>query len=78
MFPVVSYGMGELLRITVPKAWVASPGSRPPTGLLQQRWGRSLVGGCLFVVLKDKFPLYIKYRRVEVKRNRKVRSVKKD
>ena len=78
MFPVVSYGMGELLRIAVPKAWVASPGRRPPTGLLQQRWGRSLVGGCLFVVLKDTFTLYIKYRRVQVKRNRRVRSVKKD
>lgn len=94
LFPAFSYGMGELLSLAVPRAWVTRPappssssssiflrrGSpllTSPTGLLQQPWGRSLVGGCLFVVLRDAFALYVKYRRVQVKLNRKVRNVEK-
>ena len=41
-------------------------------GLLQQRWGRSVVGGCLFVVLKDALMLYVKWRMARMQRNRKV------
>ncbi|KAK3687470.1 hypothetical protein B0T22DRAFT_534866 [Podospora appendiculata] len=78
MFPSISYGMGELIRLAAPPSWTARPGYRRlPTGLLQQQWGRSLVGGCLFVVLKDAFTLYAKYRRVQVKQHRKVRNVEK-
>ncbi|KAK0718068.1 hypothetical protein B0T26DRAFT_619235, partial [Lasiosphaeria miniovina] len=93
LFPAFSYGMGELLSLAVPRAWVTRPAPPPssssiflrrgsplltsPTGLLQQPWGRSLVGGCLFVVLRDAFALYVKYRRVQVKLNRKVRNVEK-
>ncbi|KAK3936754.1 hypothetical protein QBC46DRAFT_452477 [Diplogelasinospora grovesii] len=75
LFPAISYGMGEVIRSVAPRSWVEKRAS--PTGLLQQRWGRSLIGGCLFVVLKDAFTLYTKYRRVQVKRNRKVRNVPK-
>jgi hypothetical protein len=78
LFPAISYGMGELIRMAAPRAWVRpwrGPGA--PTGLLQERWGRSLVGGCLFVVLRDAVALYTKYRRVQVKANRKVRSVER-
>jgi hypothetical protein len=88
LLPTISFGMGELLRVVLPKVWVNSPktsygsGLRrgsllAPTGLLQQRWGRSLVGGCLFIVLKDMFLLYAKYRKVEVKKRRRVRNVKR-
>ncbi len=78
LFPAVCYGAGELLRLVVPQAWARPPGYRHPfTGLLQQRWGRSLVGGCLFVVLRDAFALYLKYRRVQVKQHRRVRNVDK-
>jgi hypothetical protein len=77
LFPVISYGMGELLRLTLPRGWIKRPLAEKPTGLLQQRWGRSLVGGCLFVVLKDAFVLYAKYRRVQVKQRRKVRDVER-
>lgn len=89
LFPVISYGMGELIRAAVPKHWVTRragvpkslfgwPGPpRAPRGLLQEQWGRSLVGGCLFVVLRDAITLYTKYRRVQVKSKRRVKSVEK-
>jgi hypothetical protein len=88
LLPTISFCMGELLRLTLPKGWVSSPTSSrnsyyrratttAPTGLLQKQWGRSLVGGCLFIVLKDMFLLYAKYRKVEVKKKRRVRNVKR-
>jgi len=78
LFPGISYGMGELIRRAVPHSWVQQPTyRRPATGLLQYRWGRSLVGACLFFVLRDAFTLYYKYRRVQVKLHRKIRNVEK-
>lgn len=77
LLPAISYGAGELIRAVVPKAWATPPLRKPPTGLLQQRWSRSLVGGCLFVVLRDALALYTKYRRVQVKLRRKVKNVEK-
>ncbi|KAM7203859.1 hypothetical protein V8F20_003865 [Naviculisporaceae sp. PSN 640] len=80
--PAISWLMGELIRkaITGPsitssvmrKRWGYSPA---PMGLLQQRWGRSLVGGCLFIVLKDALVLYAKYRGAEAKKNRRIKEV---
>ncbi|KAK0621624.1 hypothetical protein B0T17DRAFT_534638 [Bombardia bombarda] len=78
LLPTISYGMGEIIAHLVPAAWVAPPRyRRAPTGLLQMRWGRSLVGGCLFIVLRDAVRLYVKYRRAEVKQHRKVKNVAK-
>jgi hypothetical protein len=87
LFPAISYGMGELIRAAVPKDWVTRralpmslfgrPSPRAPRGLLQEQWGRSLVGGCLFVVLRDAITLYTKYRRVQVKSKRRVKNVEK-
>ena len=77
LYPTICFGMGELLRLTLPRHWVTKPTWGRPTGLLQERWGRSLAGGCLYTVLKDAFVLYAKYRRVQVKRNRKVRNVER-
>ncbi|KAI0391376.1 hypothetical protein F5Y17DRAFT_440966 [Xylariaceae sp. FL0594] len=66
LFPSVCYGAGEILRLILPsRLTTKSPSSSLlPTGLLEERWGRSLVGGCLFVVLKDAFFLYVKYRKM--------------
>ncbi|KAK6865678.1 hypothetical protein PG995_002206 [Apiospora arundinis] len=75
LWPTVSYSVGNLLRMTLPKTWVTRPSTGPITGLLQERWGRSLVGGCLFVVLKDAFFLYTKYRRAINRPYRRIRSV---
>ena len=77
LLPVISYSIGALIRLAVPKAWSTPPLRKPPTGLLQQRWSRSLVGGCLYVVLRDVLELYTKYRRVQVKLRRKVKNVEK-
>jgi hypothetical protein len=78
LFPAISYGMGELVRRVLPASWARPPTyRRPATGLLQYRWGRSLVGACLFFVLRDAFALYYKYRRVQVKLARKVHNVER-
>lgn len=74
ILPGVSFAMGELLRLALPKAWTTSGLYRRP-GLLHQQWGRSLVGGCLYVVLKDAVRVYTKYRKVAAMENRKVKNV---
>lgn len=76
LHPTICFGMGEILRLTLPRSWtVPRSWGRTPTGLLQQQWGRSLVGGCVYVVLRDAFKLYAKYRQVQVKNNRKIKNV---
>jgi len=78
LLPAASYGVGELIRAVAPKSWVARPGSgKAATGLLQERWGRSLAGGCLYVVLRDAIALYTKYRRVQVRSKRRVKNVER-
>lgn len=43
-----------------------------PTGFLQTRWGRSLVGGCMFVGLKDMVLLYVRWKMAQNHRRRRV------
>lgn len=85
ILPGVSFAAGEALRLVLPKDWTAAPlrnpwmragtavGGRP--GLFQQQWGRSLVGGCLFVVLRDVLRVYTKTRKVAALSNRRVKNV---
>lgn len=73
--PIVCWGAGEVLRVTLPSTWVMRPSARAATGLLQEQWGRSLVGGAMFIVARDMVNLYTKHRRVEVRKHRKVRNV---
>ncbi|KAH6610087.1 hypothetical protein Trco_000107 [Trichoderma cornu-damae] len=84
LLPGISFAMGEALRLMLPRSWTTaparthwlfgpSPSGRP--GLLQQQWGRSLVGGCLYVVLSDVIRVYSKSRQVAAMQNRKVRNV---
>lgn len=47
-------------------------GKGRPTGFLQTRWGRSLVGGCLFVGIKDAVMLYVRWKMAQNHRRRKV------
>lgn len=47
-------------------------GKGRPTGFLQTRWGRSLVGGCLFVGVKDAVMLYVRWKMAQNHRRRKV------
>jgi hypothetical protein len=71
-FPAIASVMGLLLRGSLPERWVIyTDGPRKP-GLLQTRWGRSILGGCLFVVMKDTLLLYSKYRVAQDHRKRTV------
>lgn len=74
-FPLVCWASGEVLRHTLPTHWVMRPHPRVVTGLLQEQWGRSLVGGAVFIVARDMVNLYTKHRRVEVRKHRRVRNV---
>lgn len=85
IMPGLSFVMGEALRLALPAAWTAppprSPWSRHGTlgrpGLLQQQWGRSLVGGLVYVVLKDTVRVYAKARRVAAMGKRRVKNVER-
>ncbi|KAK7516554.1 hypothetical protein IWZ03DRAFT_378395 [Phyllosticta citriasiana] len=74
VFPSIAAAVGELLRLGLPKSWTAPPATifSRPTGFLQQRWARSLMGGCLFVVVKDAVMLYMRWRMAQSHRRRKV------
>ncbi|KAL2066901.1 hypothetical protein VTL71DRAFT_1325 [Oculimacula yallundae] len=60
-FPTISSAMGGLLKATLPTKWMDGFAG----GFLRQKWGRSVVGGCLFVVLKDVVTLYCKWKRAK-------------
>ena len=76
LFPTIAGLSGEALRLLLPASWTSAPASRwgrsKATGLLQERWGRSIVGGCLFVVVKDAVMLYVRWRMSQQHRKRKV------
>lgn len=78
LFPTIAGVSGELLKLVLPQSWTAAPsrsmfsGRTMTKGLLQEKWGRSLVGGCLFVVLKDAVMLYVRWRMAQMHRKRSV------
>lgn len=72
VFPAVSASMGGLLKYLLPKSWTSSVMDRGRLGLLQTRWGRSVVGGCMFVLLKDALVLYCRWKLAQTHRRRKV------
>lgn len=73
-FPAVAAGMGGLISIFLPRTWRTPPSlwDRRPPGFLQSRFGRSVVGGCLFLFLKDTLSLYSKYRLAQDHMHRRV------
>lgn len=79
LFPTIASLSGEALRLLLPTSWVSRPTtysfsnrSSKATGLLQEKWGRSVVGGCLFVVLKDAVMLYVRWKMSQQHRKRRV------
>lgn len=74
VFPGISAAMGALLQVALPRSWKTPPDrcDRYPAGFLQSRFGRSIVGGCLFVVLKDTLMLYSRYRLAQDHKKRRV------
>ncbi|MCJ1286953.1 hypothetical protein MMC26_006300 [Xylographa opegraphella] len=71
-FPVIASVMGKLIEVGLPRSWTVPSGVRHRPGLLQTRWGRSIIGGCLFVVMKDTLLLYSRYRIAQDHRKRRV------
>lgn len=61
LFPAISSIMGDALKYALPTIWMRARGGKP--GILQHKWARSVVGGCLFVVLKDVVVLYCKWKK---------------
>ncbi|QIW95045.1 hypothetical protein AMS68_000563 [Peltaster fructicola] len=83
VFPTIAELSGELLRLALPKAWtspaaaIAAVSSRSgfragSKGILHEKWGRSLIGGCLFVVFKDALMIYVRWKMAQMHRNRRV------
>lgn len=68
LFPTIASVSGDLLTHILPLSWTTLPTSKwgmgrgRATGLLQNKWGRSVVGGCLFVVVKDAVMLYVRWK----------------
>lgn len=74
LLPTISTAMGAVLKLALPRKWTTPPSrwDRYPVGFLQSRFGRSVAGGFLFVVLKDTLHLYSKYRLASDHRRRKI------
>ena len=73
LFPWVAAGMGGLVSYALPVAWMTNANwfnGRP--GLLRNRWGRTVVGGMAFVVLKDAVMLYCRWRIAKNFRQRQI------
>ncbi|KAF1986991.1 hypothetical protein K402DRAFT_393137 [Aulographum hederae CBS 113979] len=62
-FPSIAAVMGEILYLTLPSKLTRLPNPYArPSKLLQMKWGRSLIGGAMFVVLKDAVMLYVRWK----------------
>ena len=74
IFPSISAAVGALLQVALPRSWTTPPGrwDRYPVGFLQSRFGRSVAGGCLFVVVRDTIMLYSRYRLAQDHKKRRV------
>jgi hypothetical protein len=73
VFPGVAAGMGNLVGYALPASWLGYKNyvnGRP--GLLSTKWGRSVVGGCMFVVLKDALLLYCRWKLAQGHRHRRI------
>lgn len=65
LFPALSATIGNILMYTLPLSWTLPARVTGSRGLLKEKWGRSLVGGCLLVVLKDMVLLYCKWKKAK-------------
>lgn len=59
LFPAFSSTAGNILLSALPLSYTLHSSK----SLLKHQWGRSLVGGCLLVVLKDMVLLYCKWKK---------------
>jgi len=76
VFPSIAGFCGDGLSLVLPLRWTSMGSQRKPTRFLQTRWGRCLVGGCLFVVFKDAVTLYVRWKMAQSHRNRTIANYK--
>ncbi|KAK0776961.1 hypothetical protein LTR75_016087 [Friedmanniomyces endolithicus] len=85
LFPTIAGLSGDILKLLLPATWTTAQlvrstnffgrriaGSSAKGPFFSERWARSLVGGCLFVVVKDAVGLYVRWKMVEMHRRRRV------
>lgn len=75
LFPSVAAAMGQALKMLLPRTWTTPPVrglDKYPAGFLQSQFGRTVVGGCLFVAVKDALQLYATYHLAMSHKHRKV------
>ena len=73
LFPAVAAASGAMLGLMVPHAWLTNSNYyNGRFGFWRSRWGRSVIGGCTFVVLKDALVLYCRWQLAKSHRQRKV------
>ena len=81
LFPAISAGMGGLLKFILPNSWTHAAATSSlgggRGGILQTRWGRSVIGGCVFVLLKDALVLYCRWRLAQTHRKRRILNYKR-
>lgn len=79
LMPAVASVTGEVLKMALPASWTNPTRNfmNGRFGLLSTKWGRSVVGGCLFVVMKDMLTLYCRWRLAEGHRKRRVMNYNK-
>lgn len=73
-FPAISSLMGDAIGLLLPSkpVGIGLHLSIGRNGLLKEKWGRTIAGGCLFVVLKDAVTLYCKWKKAKDFGKRKV------
>ncbi|KIX03296.1 uncharacterized protein Z518_06848 [Rhinocladiella mackenziei CBS 650.93] len=77
-FPAAAAGIGSILKYVLPSSWVnGSNYTNGRPGLLATKWGRSVLGGCLFVVLKDALVLYCRWKLAQGHRKRRIMNYDK-
>ena len=75
LFPSIAATMGQGLKMVLPRTWTTPPIrglDKYPAGFLQSRFGRTIIGGCLFVVLKDALQFYSVYQLATSHKHRRV------
>ena len=75
LFPTIAAAVGQGLKTILPRTWTTPPIrglDKYPPGFLQSRFGRTIVGGCLFVVLKDTLQFYSTYQLATSQKHRSV------
>ena len=75
LFPSIAAAMGQGLKMVLPRTWTTPPIrglDKYPAGFLQSRFGRTILGGCLFVVLKDALQFYSIYQLATSHKHRRI------